>query len=286
MSRMLRALGAILFILLSPAALAAVFQSTTQAGLNVEFDAAGNYALYVDQSGQPAVLEIGTFQVAGDQLTFTPSQSVTGNLQPSSATLSDQGCAFTWGEAGRFQSTETGCQGGAGQTSYDHLISMLKAENLLLTIPQMGLPNASGGFDIYKLTLELISLEPVQFKVVGLEPVANPENALSAIFYPQQSFLYLPVMGVDFGGGQLLALYEYVLQIVSAEPLVLQEFQAFQAAPPQASPATPGEPDYSNYDPAVIQMLSDMSRMSHDTSMSIISNMDDTSCYGYEYQCR
>lgn len=276
-----------------------IYMSTSQQGLAVEISDIGEYALYIIENNQvSSVLELG--YVSGDtsHLYFSPVESVSAQLNTTTASITQSECTFIWGEAGEFKNTNTACQTTNNNTNTDtntntqqgvDITSIFSVSSNTLTIPQLGLPNSAGQFEVYKVTLQVINYSPLQMQLTAAEPVSNPVNALSAIYYPQGNFLYVPVLGIDGGDGNLYPIYEVVMQTISFNPFVLQEFQAYQNTQPTQNPldsASSGDlNNNSNYDPAVIQMMSEMNQMTHDTNMSIISNMGGNTCYGYDYQC-
>jgi hypothetical protein len=165
--------------------------------------------------------------------------------------------------------------------NYAQILSVFNANfyNTLL-IPQLAVPNASGAFDFYTVVLQLTSINPVQFQILEIQPVANPVNAMSAAFSPEAQLLFIPVMAADLGNNNPIAIFETMLKVTSLQPFTLTEYLPMQTTQPSSPQASPVMSDPTSY-----QMLSQMSSMMHNTNMSIIANMDGTSCYGYSYQC-
>jgi hypothetical protein len=103
---------------------------------------------------------------------------------------------------------------------------------------------------------------------------------MSAAFSPEAQLLFIPVMAADLGDNNPIAIFETMLKVTSLQPFTLTEYLPMQTTQPSSPQASPVMSDPTSY-----QMLSQMSSMMHDTNMSIIANMDGTSCYGYSYQC-
>lgn len=161
------------------------------------------------------------------------------------------------------------------------ILSVYSAEHNMLLVPQLGVPNASGGIDVFAVLLKMTNIYPVQFELIGIEPVANPVHSLSGLFSPQDQIMFVPVMVADLGGNTpVVPIYEVALKLSSLSPVLLTEYLPVQTTQP-----TSNQSSAVMSDPAMYNMMSQFSRMSHDTSMSILSNMDGTSCYGYDYQC-
>ena len=258
------------------------YASTTQEGLTVEFNGQGQYWLYVLQGGQATSIELGELQADAEHLYFAPSQSATGQLASTTADITKDHCSFDWGQAGAFRSYNSECQTTATPQNNIDLTSIYSFSAQQLLIPQLGVPNATGGFDVYKLLLQLTSQSPVQLQLVGIELISNPINALSALYYPQQQFLYLPVLGVDMGQGQLTPIYELILQAISLDPFIVTEYQPYQYQPPAQDPVA--NPNSTYTDSATIAMMTEMNRISHETTMNVIANMAGD-CYGTYSEC-
>lgn len=154
------------------------YANTSQQGMAVEFNAQGEYWVYIVQNGQAISLELGQLQLNETQIYFYPSQTASGQLNNTMATITQTACAFNWGEAGEFRNINPECQ---TQTQTANMTSLFSASDNQLVIPQLGLPNGSGGFSVFKLTLALISMSPVSLQLVNAEPISNPVNALSAL---------------------------------------------------------------------------------------------------------
>ena len=261
------------------------YASTSQSGLAVEFNAQNEYLLYVLQEGKATSLEFGNVSVNNNnQLNFSPVQSITGQAQASSASITQEGCRFSWGEAGEFQGTTAICQSNT-QNSTVNIISSFSVNSNLIDIPQLGVPNAQGSFDVYHVTFQLISMSPIKFQLASVTAVTDPINALSALFYPQQQFLYLPILAVDMGQGeQPFPIYEFILKTVSVEPFIMAEYRQYQTQAPTQNTVDNASNFYT--DPALLEMMAYTSQLSHETSLAVINNMaGDTPCYESNYDC-
>lgn len=264
------------------------YQSTSQQGLAVEFNAQNEYLLYaIQQNGQQSNIEFGRLAVQGQQINFNPQNSITGTLTPSNAAVIKAGCAFTWGQSGEFRSAKAACKTQPA-ASNEKIISTFTSGVNLLEIPKFALPNQQGGFDSYKTVFKLISTAPLKFEIVSMDPVANTTNAMSGLYYPQEQIIYLPVLAVDADTPQMLPIFQLAFKVVSFEPLIITQYAPFQYQYKNYANQSQGrqyqsQPNYNNYDSLQRQIAqtSKIMQAGDNLMRDIINDMDDGgSCNG------
>ncbi|MCK5727672.1 MAG: hypothetical protein KAG10_02945 [Methylococcales bacterium] len=264
------------------------YQSTSQQGLAVEFNAQNEYLLYaIQQNGQQSNIEFGQLAVQGQQINFNPQNSITGTLTPSNATVIKAGCAFTWGQAGEFKSAKAECQA-QPTASNENIVSTFTSGGNLLEIPKLAVPNTQGGLDLYKVVLKLISTSPLNLQMQSIEPVANSSNAMSGLYYPQEQLIYLPALAVEPNSPQMLPIFQLAFKVISFEPFVVTQYAPFQyqyqnyANQPQDTQyqSQQNYNDYASFQREIAH-TSKIMQIGHETTMAIINNMgDDGSCNG------
>jgi hypothetical protein len=265
------------------AAWTGTYSSVTQQGMAVEINTQNEYLLYVVQNNQVSPIETGLISFQDNQLVFTPQESVTGVLTSTTATIIKEGCEFSLGQAGEFKSSEQSCQ------STQNIISTFRSESGLIEIPQLGLPNASGGFDLYKVTLKLLAVGPLQFQVTSAEPIHSVSNSVSGVYSPEQQLLYLPMLAVNPESPQILPVYQLFFKVTSLDPIIITQYQAFQyqyQTPSQYQAPSQNRESYNLNDSyaSAQQSINDMSNVleqGHENMMTIINSMgDDGDCRG------
>ena len=249
------------------------YLSTSQQGLAVEITAENQYLLYAIQDNQLLSIEVGIIDTSDQYyLYFNPVESINGLAQASTATITQNACAFTWGEAGEFRLDAVECQPTEPNSSEQNIVSTFNGSTALMEIPQVGVPNAQGSFDIYKLTLQLIGLSPIRLQLVDIGEVTNPVNMLSAAF--QQQFLYIPVLAVDYPAEPVFPVYELLFQVESLEPFIVTEYQPIQYSYPGYNVGTIySDPTLNPYGNLAGGAMSNISSLLHSTSMNIIGNI-------------
>ncbi len=262
------------------AAWTGTYSSATQQGMGVEINAQNQYLLYVVQNNQVSPVETGVISSQNNQLVFTPQESVTGTLTSTKATITKEGCEFSWGQAGVFKNSAQNCQ------STQNIISTFRSNTNFMEIPQLGLPNANGGFDQYKVAFKLLSTNPLQLQLVTAEPIHNVNNALSGVFSPEKQLLYLPMLAVNPESTQILPVYQLFFKVVSLNPMIVRQYQAFQyqyQTPTQYQAPSQDRASYNlndySYATAMqgIKNMSNVLQQGHETMTYIINNMDDGS---------
>ena len=254
-----------------------VYFNTSQQGLIVEINASNEYLLYIAQNNQSTNLELGTINTSdATRLTFNPVDSATGQATVTSAVISQDACGFTWGEAGEFRLSTEQCQAKSTPNMYPYY----NGATDLVEIPQLGLPNANGQFDIYRVIFKLVGVSPISLQLVSATPINSPFNVLSAAFYPQQQFLYFPILAVLSPQQPVFPVYQLIFQVTSLEPFIVSQYQPIQHSAPTGNIADNYlDQNNTNYDPEIYKLISNFNNMTHQTSMTIINNIGGGNCY-------